>query len=208
MLLDHVDLILFDREFYILSLLGRIAFPLFAFMLVKNVLFYSKNIHKYALRLFIFALITQPIYMYVFNYDNPTLNIFFSLFIGLYFIYLLEIKYYTLTLFMICLSFFSEYSILSLLLIYALYYMFKEPFKDRRYAYLLVTLCLLCGIDYIVIVPVIFFVLLCAYEVELRLSLYDFLRKIVNLKIDRTPKYKYTFYAFYPIHLIFLELMK
>ena len=193
MLLDHINIILFDKEFFILSLLGRFAFPLFAYMLVKNVLFYSKNIDKYAFRLFIFALISQPVYMYVFNSDFIPMNIFFSLVIALYFVKALEKKDYLLMIITVISSLYSEYSIFSLLFVYALYFMFKEPFKNRRYVYILITLCLLGGVDYISVVPFIFFILYIAYEVELRLGFNDLFRKIINFKIDRTSKYKLFF---------------
>ena len=57
MLMDHlwgVGLVNFE----ILTCIGRIAFPIFAFMIVEGY-FNTKNVKKYILRIFIFALISE-----------------------------------------------------------------------------------------------------------------------------------------------------
>lgn len=121
MLIDHINLVLYDRQYYILSLIGRLAFPLFALFLVRNYLYYSKSFKRYSLRLLTFGIISQPIVMKVFHYDLYQLNIFFSLLFGLIFIYSLDHKDYLLTFMSVIASIFSEYSLLGTLLIYAIY---------------------------------------------------------------------------------------
>lgn len=90
----------------VLNVIGRIAFPIFAFQLVIGFI-NTKNIKKYATRLLIFALIAQLPFMglmFIMNYDTSaltfetvisnlpsilsnesilTLNIFFTLMLGL-----------------------------------------------------------------------------------------------------------------------------
>jgi hypothetical protein len=84
MVVDHVGLFFFP-EIIAFRIIGRLAFPLFAW-LIANGAYRTRDINKYALRLFIFALISQIPYVLPHKIDNPDyfgLNIFFTLFIGL-----------------------------------------------------------------------------------------------------------------------------
>lgn len=87
MLLDHIGKVFFPENM-ILALIGRIAFPLFAYCIVVGCL-YTRNVKKYILRLTIFAVVSQPIFNLTFH---PTwaqfweeffsVNIFFTLIAG------------------------------------------------------------------------------------------------------------------------------
>lgn len=74
-----------------LNLIGRIAFPIFAFQISEGFI-HTKNIKKYFLRLGIFAIISQiPFSLFVSKYLHASifsLNVFFTLFLGLLSIYL------------------------------------------------------------------------------------------------------------------------
>lgn len=95
MLCDHIGLAFFP-QIQILRLIGRIAFPLFAYCLVIGSV-YTHDIRRYMIRLGIFALISQPFYA-LFIHPNPAvflsnlvdLNIFFTLLTGLATIYALQ----------------------------------------------------------------------------------------------------------------------
>ena len=80
MLVDHTGAI-FDTPAYF-RMIGRIAFPIYAYMIAQGCL-YTKDINKYFLRLFIFALISQIPFSYAFfhGYQQYT-NIFFTLALG------------------------------------------------------------------------------------------------------------------------------
>lgn len=84
MVIDHVGLAFFPN-LLIFRAIGRLAFPLFAW-LIANGAYHTKDIKKYLERLFIFALISQIPYMLFVNsigVDRISLNIFFTLFLGL-----------------------------------------------------------------------------------------------------------------------------
>ena len=90
MTLDHIGKILLNG-FYtdILSAIGRIAFPLFAFLIAHNYIHFTKNKKAYIGRLFLFGIISQPVYQLALN-RCCVLNILFTLGTGVLAYYLLE----------------------------------------------------------------------------------------------------------------------
>ena len=106
MFIDHIGAIIVQGELYSLPydystmkiifslgitmrLIGRLAFPIFCYLLVEGFL-HTKNIKKYAIRLFIFALISEvpfdfAFYKTFFAWQHQ--NVFFTLFIGILVMY-------------------------------------------------------------------------------------------------------------------------
>lgn len=87
MVVDHAGKIFLPNNM-LLSIIGRIAFPLFAYCLVVGCL-YTRNWKKYILRLSIFAVVSQPFYVMAFHptwegfVENILVaNIFFTLVAG------------------------------------------------------------------------------------------------------------------------------
>lgn len=81
MIIDHIGVAFFPKV-YELRILGRIAFPLFAWGMVTGAV-YTRNIWKYALRVLIVGVIAQPCYKYAMNHDWGELNVFATLLLGL-----------------------------------------------------------------------------------------------------------------------------
>lgn len=81
MVCDHVNRIDLDFRAPLLSLAGRIALPLFAFVLAVNLRRHSADWSGYFTRLVMWGIATQPIYHWVSGRNE--LNILFTLAIGL-----------------------------------------------------------------------------------------------------------------------------
>src|SRR5450759_5584692 len=75
MTIDHVGAILLPQVGW-LRIIGRVAFPLFAYQLAAGYL-HTRNLARYALRLAVWGLIAQPVYMIAFGvgcllYTSPS----------------------------------------------------------------------------------------------------------------------------------------
>ena len=86
MITDHIGAAFFNGSYapYIpeLRILGRIAFPLYAWCMALGCE-YTKNIWKYLLRVLIVMVISQPVYALAMNHNWYDFSIFATLFLGL-----------------------------------------------------------------------------------------------------------------------------
>lgn len=86
MTIDHIGAVLYP-EMRVLRFVGRLAFPLFAYLLVLG-MENTRNIRNYIIRLFVFAAISQVPFFLALDYAPfDSLNIFFTLALGLMFVY-------------------------------------------------------------------------------------------------------------------------
>ena len=93
MLIDHIAAVGAFPGWEIWRMIGRVAFPLYAFLLVQGFI-HTRSRWKYLLRLLALAVITQPIYTYCFDgvwLSLDGLNILFTLSAGLGATWLLDL---------------------------------------------------------------------------------------------------------------------
>lgn len=214
MVCDHLG----DALFSVVSplnFIGRMAFPIFAFQISEGYI-YTKNIKRYLLRIFVFAIISQiPFYLFIHKFFGESgLNIFFTLFLGLTSILLYDkikkkvksknkIINVLAILPAIILSIIGQlldvdYGWWGVILIFVFF-----VFKDNK------------------IKTVIAFLILCIikYSIEIILNGFSYLyiqlmlwtmlpiALIVLYNGEQGRKIKYLSYAFYPIHLLLLYFL-
>lgn len=196
MVLDHIGKAFFPSAIF-LQIIGRIAFPIFAFCIVIGCL-YTHDIKKYLLRLFIFAVIAQPFFALVFYksiFKIYHLNTLFTLFFGAVSVYGLMdfIKRWWMLILCAaaCVFLDFDYGTYGIVLIIAFY-----AFRENR---------LISAVVIAVILAIPFYdapyVLIGGVNLGVQgfavLSMpFIYIRTGINIRIN-----KYFFYVFYPAHI-------
>jgi len=212
MLVDHIGAVFFPK-LLILRVIGRLSFPIFAFLLVEGYV-KTSNFTKYASRLFLFALISQ--YPFMLAFKIKSFNIFYTLLAGLIALYILDHKFYeikwknnlikTILILGICIfvqQIHTDYAFYGVLMI-----LIFKLFREKSF-YKLVGAMVVLNIIYIVpYYKIIFY----AGHINIRvflqsLSLFS-LALIYFYNGKQGKKMKYLFYAFYPVHLAILYVIK
>lgn len=153
MLIDHIGNVFGIMEF---RCIGRISFPIFAFLIVNGYR-HTHNPKKYLLRLAAFALISEIPYNLIARgevFNSGVQNVFFTLFLGLCCIVLIDwlkdkhLLLCALPLIMCCYAAFKlkcDYDFIGVLTICAFYFFGKKDAKNR--ILLVVAMLLLAGFD-------------------------------------------------------------
>lgn len=211
MIIDHIGMIFGTLFYNFLRAVGRLSFPIFAFLLTEGYI-HTKSFCKYFLRVLVLAIISEVIYDYVFFgsfiYMNAN-NIFFTLALGLITLSLLDkskglIKRYfkdkldlfiilpiTYLLIIVIMGLIAEFSNCSYgmlgIFFISFFYLFKENFPLVVISVSLSTLILGEGIQYFSIfslIPIYFY----------------------NRTLGK--ECKMFFYLYYPLHILVLGLVK
>ena len=190
MVIDHVGAVLFPEQI-ILRYIGRIAFPIFCFLLVEG-FFYTRNIGKYMARLGIFALISEIPYDLAFRgtyLEFSRQNVFFTLFFGMLMMYAVKrtnnitIKVIDVLLAMWAAQMFGgDYGYKGILLI-AIYFFCRENLPTKAFLGMLWNFIWNAGVQgygAIATVPILLY------------------------NGEKGKSIKYLFYVFYPVHLLIL----
>ena len=206
-------------KFSFLNLIGRIAFPLFAYQMVQGYM-HTKNLKNYISKMFIFACISQiPFMLFQSTYNAPfTLNIFFTFFIALITLHIYDecknplFRFFVV--FYICILaelIHVDYGAFGILLIF-IFYFFENNFKEKKFIniplnkiLLTISTIILCFGRYIFDIidypNYIRHFLACGLFTSLALIF------ILLFNGKEGKKLKYLFYVFYPLHLLILYLI-
>lgn len=193
MLIDHTGAVLFP-QYRILRMVGRLAFPIYCFLLVEGAM-HTRNIRRYELRLLLFACISEiPFDLALFGrirWDHQ--NVFFTLFLGVVTIdfakqYKNKIMILLITVVAIMTAKFlhTDYSGSGIVFIVCYYLLYER--KILRHLIFAVENLLLYGIG-----------------IQSYASLAAFPMMLYNGQ--KGPSLKYFFYVFYPLHLLILYLI-
>lgn len=200
MAIDHTGAVLFPEATW-LRIIGRLAFPIYCFLLVEG-FYYTKDVKKYIVRLGVFALISEIPFDLAFYgkiFAPVHQNVFFTLCIGLILIAFLEKN--------------KEETNKT-----------KKVLLDILVTFLCLLLATILRTDYIFIGVVI---ILCFYYFRESVVSKIVSISFINILLGKTqsfgifsllfiflyngkkgPGMKYFFYAFYPVHLVILALIK
>lgn len=211
MLIDHSAAVFLGSAISVPRLIGRIAFPIFAFMIAEGAA-RTHSVKKYALRLFVFALISEipfDLALMGTSFSQPIelshQNVFFTLTLGLLAIaarqrlYKTEQRLLCIPVLLLCMAsaliLKTDYADSGVLCIY-LFYVFSQ--KENRIR--------IPGFILAAAVPSLSIINLSVYKPEL-FALFGLI-PIFLYNGERGAKInRYVFYAFYPAHLMLLFLL-
>lgn len=179
--------------YYVFRSIGRIAFPLFCFMIGEGYL-HTRNRFRYGLALFIGAIVSEIPFNLVFTGTctcREHQNVFFTLLLGY--------------LGICCYEHFSKEKIrqiLSIVVLGVIAYFIKCDYSIRGYGAILLFYILRADRLAVGIVGTLILELrtIPAYVL---IAFYNGKRGFI-----RKPAFKYAFYAFYPVHLFILFLLQ
>lgn len=193
MLIDHIGATFVPMQE--LRIIGRIAFPIFCFLIVEGYM-HTSNLKKYFLRLLAFAFISEIPFDMAFKrtyFDFGYQNVFFTLCLGLMALYCIEKarenRWYVLgILAALCLAdlFMVDYGSGGVLIICIFYILKEKP--------ILLTFALIMIFCF-------------GYYGSIEMYALLALPFIGLYNHKRGPQVKYLFYVFYPVHLLILGLL-
>lgn len=190
MVIDHVGVVFFPH-IWILNIIGRISFPIFAFTTATGFM-YTKNISRYGLRLLLFAFISEPFYDFAL-FGTPIYtgrqNVLFTLVLGVAMLYLwlcyeqIVFRFLAIVLVLLVSEFLAvDYNSMGLLMI-LFFYCFHNEYVKRDISIAAVNVLFIGGIQSFAVFSLI------------PIHLYQG---------KKGREMKYLFYLFYPAHFAVL----
>lgn len=208
MLIDHMGAILFP-DVIILRMIGRLAFPIFAFLLVEG-FFHTSDRKKYMTRLLMYALVSEVVFDLAFFgtfFEMGHQNIFFTLFLGLCAMMIFDqyrIKNpiagwgFLIGIGFLATFFFVDYGMIGIATIFLYYYYHESP-KRAIYS---------VGAMFAIMAALSINNASAGGELVLRAGIQGLAALAIPLLLmysgERGLRFKYVFYLFYPVHLLIL----
>ncbi len=194
MLIDHIGHVFFP-ELTALRMIGRISFPIFAYLLAEG-FFYTKDVKKYMMRLGAFALLSEMPYDLAImgqDFDFSYQNVFFTLFFSILMLWLISKTYNIVAkyvvvaiIILICMLLQTDYCTIGPLLVF-LFYEYRNQARAKLILTSLVMVLFTGGIQLAALFALPFIML--------------------HNRVQG-PKIKAFFYNFYPVHLMILYLIQ
>lgn len=199
----------------ILRTIGRISFPIFCFLIVEG-FFHTKDVKKYGLRLALFALISEaPFDLALFGkpFETSHQNIFFTLTIGLFTIFLFSKMREKSTALAFVIPILgaalaevinTDYGAYGVLLIF-IFYLFREKSGPRLIAFVILAIINLFFSYFMANIPITPQIIPAILP-----SLIPVLA-LIPIEVyngERGKQPKYFFYLFYPVHLLLLYFIR
>ena len=194
MIVDHIGRMFFP-DIWVFTAIGRLAFPIFAFLTAVGFM-YTANIFRYGIRLFLLALLSEPIFDYAFfgTFFYPDRqNVFFTLTLAVWMLYLwisvnnLAVRWIAVILIMlISETLATDYNSMGLLMILIFYCFNNENMKQN---------ILVAAVNILLMGRIQMFGALALIPI----SLY---------KGEQGRKMKWLFYSMYPLHLLCLIVIR
>lgn len=193
MLIDHVGAVLFPQYIF-LRIIGRIAFPIFAYELVEGFV-HTHDVKKYMMRMGMLALVSEVPFDLVF-FGTPLefghQNVFFTLFLGLVMLYLMlktptVLRSFLCVLALLLISEFlrTDYNSMGLLMIFW-FYQYRNNKVVKAIGVAIINIFLMGYIQVYAILALI---------------------PILLHNGEQGPKCKGFFYGFYPVHLLVIFIV-
>jgi len=207
MVVSHVGMFALSEYSNISFEIGRVAMPLFSFLLMYGYIHYTSSPLKYLVRIFIVALVSQAPASQLFDIEGyiMSLNIMFTLFFGLLIVYLLDyginskekkytyFSFYLAAILFMASGIFVDYFYLGLILIISYWSWLRFSSHQTLYAAMIATSLL--NIPYGIFVSV--------WGMGALVILY----LVMNTKFKFPRINKWFFYLFYPVHLVILNII-
>lgn len=208
MVLDHIKYAIPSTNCFATIILGRIAFPIFAFLISEGFV-HTHSRPKYMLRMLVFAIVSQiPFYLFAHNiaHSKANFNVMFTFetaLIGLYLIDFLKkyngfpqiLDYSIMIIGLVIILLFTyfihpDYSWYGVLTVW-IFYVFK---KSK----------ILTSLSYVLLNYIYYFSLGYGQEYKMLFATIIPLLLILFYNGKQGKKLKYFFYVFYPLHFIIL----